>query len=88
MIKKLSTADVVADVTAGNMYISNNGVTIEVVSVANGTGGQERRYKRSYPAGSAPIGKALFMEFFKFKTFTAVPVTGAKNSGAGKGNQS
>lgn len=72
MSKKLVAQDVVAQGKAGDKFISNNGVTIDVVSVTGESGTQERRYKRSYPADAAPIGKALFLELFNFKSFTRV----------------
>ena len=66
---KITAADIIATGKTGDKFLSNNGVSVEVVSVKI-QGGQEVRYSRSYPAGSAPIGKALFLSFFNFKTFT------------------
>lgn len=68
MSEKITPAVLVQAGKVGEKYLSNNGVLVEIVAVKVGDV-KETRYLRSYPPNSAAIGKTLFLEAFKFKTF-------------------
>lgn len=81
MSEKFTPAQLVANGKTGEKYLSNNNVTVEIVSVKTEDRVNEIRYLRSYPANSAAINKALFLELFKFKTFTKQPAAPVPASG-------